>query len=574
MIRGQGGQDVVGAGTAVTGEGVASLCIRGGYSHDLNGAYDIKEYPTVLHQRLRTNDNSSQWDHLFYINDASQRYGYDSYNISNKFGQQGKNVSEPVTSIPIEIYGVTMQNDQTNKDVLGSVIYYPDAMGANPVSDKDPTVLDKAPDIEGTSASFVTWTKRIGDNTASSTYQSLSAKIAAGQMPKLILGSDIIYGSGNTADFNPAADDTQRQKASAVYIGATGGHALLYNSVFHSNQAHPLITKAPTRIVNSTFALNGMEVVMDAKDDDDHQRNDTLKSRVFNSVFWRNNPKTDTPATNSDYGEQFSIRGIDNALLTDTVTTDDKAGSENRFERNCYTGGYTESTNYDSNGELAKRRYNTGLSYENTDLMNGPNFVQPLSDDPDKRNFTIQPSQRLVNKGNDKRYVMTYNTAVGADNSNFVYDFAWVQKNDTVVSYDGQEVTITKDYEQRNGPQFDAGYRDRFSHTSQIDIGAYEYQNVLRRVLYVDTRRIAETGESWEKPLNDIQNAVDLAALYHTSHPRQQAYVFVKSNEGSSSAVEHTHQGVLLRAVVVDERNAIDAPAVVLTEYHVNAPLP
>ncbi len=534
-------------GTAVTGEGVTSLCIRGGYSHDLNGAYDIKEYPTVIHQRQRTNDNSSQWDHLFYINDASQRYGYDSYNKSNQFGQQGKNASEPVTSIPIEIYGVTMQNDQTNKDVLGSVIYYPDAMGANPVSDTDPTALGKAPDIEGTSEAFVTWTKRIGDNTANGTYQSNTAKVKAGQMPKLILGSDLIYGSGNTADFNPSADDTQRQKASAVYIGAAGGHALLYNSVFHSNQAHPLITKAPTRIVNSTFALNGMEVVMDADGDDDDQRNDTLKSRVFNSVFWRNNPRTDAPATNSDYGEQFSIRGIDNALLTDTVTTDDNAGSENRFERNCYTGGYTGSTNYDSNGELAKRRYNTGLAYENTDLMNGPNFVMPFNDDSRKRDFTIQPSQRLVNKGNDDRYVMTYNTEAGADNSNFVYDFAWVQKKDTVVSYDGQEVTIAKDYEQRNGPQFDAGYRDRFSHTSHIDIGAYEYQNVLRRVLYVDTRRIAETGESWEKPLNDIQNAVDLAALYHTSHPRQQTYVFVKSNEGSSSAVEHTHQGVLLR---------------------------
>ena len=534
-------------GKAVTGEGVASLCIRGGYSHDLNGAYDIKEYPTILHQRLRTNNSSSQWDHLFYINDASQRYGYTIYNTSNQFGQQGKNVSEPVTSIPIEIYGVTMQNNQTNKDVLGSVIYYPDAMGANPVYDTDPTTLGQAPDIKGTSEAFVTWTKRIGDNTASSTYQSVSAKIAAGQMPKLILGSDVIYGSGNTDDFNPSASATQRRKASAVYIGATGGHALIYNNVFHSNQAHPLITKAPTRIVNSTFALNGMEVVMDAAGDADDQRNDTLKSRVFNSVFWRNNPKTDAPATNSDYGEQFSISGIDNALLTDTVTTDDKAGSENRFERNCYTGGYTESTNYDTNGELDKRRYNTGLAFENTDLMNGPNFVQPLSDDPDKRNFTIQPSQRLVNKGNDKRYVMTYNKAVGADNSNFVYDFAWVQTKDEVVSYDGQDVTIAMDYEQRNGPQFDAGYRDRFSHTSHIDIGAYEYQNVLRRVLYVDTRRIAETGESWEKPLNDIQNAVDLAALYHTSHPRQQAYVFVKSNEGSSSAVEHTHQGVLLR---------------------------
>jgi len=534
-------------GTAVTGEGVTSLCIRGGYSHDLNGAYDIKEYPAVIHQRQRTNDNSTQWDHLFYINDASQRYGYDSYNISNKFGQQGKDVSKPVTSIPIEIYGVTMQNDQTNKDVLGSVIYYPDAMGANPVSDTDPTKLDKAPEIDGTSESYVTWTERIGDNTANSSYQSNTAKVAAGQIPKLILGSDIIFGSGNEADFNPSASATQRQKASAVYIGATGGHALIYNNVFHSNQAHPLITKAPTRIVNSTFALNGMEVVMDAAGDADTQRNDTLKSRVFNSVFWRNNPTTTTPAANSDYGNQFIITGIDNTLLTDTVTTDDKAGSENRFERNCYTGGYTESTNYDSNGELAKRRYNTGLAYENTDLMNGPNFVLPFNDDRAKRNFTIQPSQRLVNKGNDKRYVMTYNKAVGADNSNFVYDFAWVQTKDEVVSYDGQEVTISKDYEQRNGPQFDAGYRDRFSHTSHIDIGAYEYQNVLRRVLYVDTRRIAETGESWERPLNDIQNAVDLAALYHTSHPRQQAYVFVKSNEGSSSAVEHTHQGVLLR---------------------------
>lgn len=240
-------------GTAVTGEGVTSLCIRGGYSHDLNGAYDIKEYPAVIHQRQRTNDNSTQWDHLFYINDASQRYGYDTYNKSNHFGQQGKDVSKPVTSIPIEIYGVTMQNDQTNKDVLGSVIYYPDAMGANPVSDTDPTKLDKAPEIDGTSEAFVTWTQRTNDNTANSSYQSNTAKVAAGQIPKLILGSDIIFGSGNEADFNPSASATQRQKASAVYIGATGGHALIYNNVFHSNQAHPLITKAPTRIVNSTL---------------------------------------------------------------------------------------------------------------------------------------------------------------------------------------------------------------------------------------------------------------------------------------------------------------------------------
>ncbi len=485
--------------TPQTGLGIMSLTIKGGYSRDLNNVYDPQKYPAVIRQQTRSSDTSNRWDHLFYIYDGTQRYGYEKYDESNGYGHYATvdgAYDQTVNTIPLQIDGVTLINTQANKNVNGAAIHYKD--------------LDDI--VTSPTEAHVTYTKTEDDGTTTTHWTTNADN-------KFIISKCKIINSGS---FEP--DD---YSSSAVYIGKNGGSALLYNDVMHSNQGNPLVSAVPTTIVNNTYALNHGSVNLDGTNsssysiDIDQNNEDTdddsemlapirrtaslgtaaTESAIFNTVFWRNN----------DNRTQFILPGFVSLEQSGAI-----------FSHNACTGLSTEWSDYEEpQGYIVKANYNVGLSDDNTDVINGPNFTDPkvdavTEDEIEARDFTLQPSLRLLNKGSDDFY--DDNVTGSEDDTYNIYDVAWVTTTRT-----------------------DAGGNERFCYT--IDMGAYEYQNNLNRIIYVNPN-ISSTGlgNSWSSPVayGNLQNAIDLAAVYHVNNSGEEAYVFVK---GASAASTGLHLG-------------------------------
>ena len=501
--------------TPILGEGVKSLTIKGGYSRELNNVYDVDEYPAIIRQQNRTDENSNRWDHLFYIGDITQRYGMESYSTANGHGWWTSS-DRSVNTIPIEIDGVTFVNNQALSNTKGSAIHYADQMfnaeselvpnspeyiatGPTPVNisnityykDEAHTIVSDVPTLfferEGT--------KYYTDATYTTETTTPTQYIRFGYTEntnpaKLVLSKSTITGSGTHYD-GLAQED---KSSSAVYIGKNGGYSLLYNNVLHSNYGKPLVSESQSITVNNTYALNWGSVDINGGDDDD-------KSVIYNSVFWRNNP-----AENDTYGTQFNLYGF-----TDVVTSGDI------FKNNAFTGGETAYTDYTA-GAISANNYNVGLSDNNTDVINGPNFIDPENVNVEKRNFMLKPSLRLLNKGDNSLY---NDNLAGAYN---IYDIAWL--------------TTTR---------HDAGNNPRI--LFNIDLGAYEYQNNLERIIYVNPNAtIAGMGNTWADPISygGIQTAIDLAAVYHVNHPDKEAYVLVKGASQTNASL-HTGETLMMR---------------------------
>lgn len=126
----------------------------------------------------------------------------------------------------------------------------------------------------------------------------------------------------------------------------------------------------------------------------------------------------------------------------------------------------------------------------NTDIMNGPNFVDPKNGD-----YRIRPSLLLLNNGDIKKY-----------------------KDE--IGFTDEEWAVEKD----------------LANTSRligdnIDIGAYECDTKMIPIIYVkEGSAVAGTGESWDNPTNDLQGAINLAELYANKHAGEYGYVFVDRN--------------------------------------------
>ena len=124
---------------------------------------------------------------------------------------------------------------------------------------------------------------------------------------------------------------------------------------------------------------------------------------------------------------------------------------------------------------------------ENNDVINGPNFT-----DPDKEDYSIRPSSKLLNQGSNSFYT----TNVG--NTTFA-------------------------------EQKDLGHKARLT-GDNIDIGAYECDSELLPIIYVKAGE-SGSGVSWDSPTNDLQNAINLAELYaNNANKGHDAYVFVDRN--------------------------------------------
>ena len=538
----------------VTGKGVVSLTIKGGYSSELNNRYNPEEYPAVIRQQSRTNDNSDRWDHLFYISDGTQRYGYDEkvgYGEDNDYGHYAPDTEtdgykKTVNTIPIHIDGVQLVNNQALPGKNGAAIHYADVddgvtaptaahVSVNKYySDTDTTQLS---DDDGNEPSQ--HYKRVVENYyTDATYTTVSEtptpyvkyKYVATEANKLIISKSKIMNSGSfeytTGDYT----------TSAVYIGKNGGSALLYNDVMHSNWGNPLVSAVPTTIVNNTYALNKGRVDLNGEntrvstldidqsdddsdvdgggpllaprprreaDDDDATVAATAAnpSAIFNSVFWRNN----------DNSTQFVLPGWISAAKSGAI-----------FSHNAVTGFKTDIIDY-SLDDIKTENYNVGLLDDNTDVINGPNFTDPklsatTTADIEARDFTLQPSLRLLNKGDNDLYQDNLNKAYN------IYDLAWLTTTRT-----------------------DAAGEQRFVY--DIDLGAYEYQNNLNRIIYVNPNApVTSLGNSWAAPVGygNLQAAIDLASVYHVNNTSQEAYVFVKGASSSNTGL-HLGESITMR---------------------------
>lgn len=144
--------------------------------------------------------------------------------------------------------------------------------------------------------------------------------------------------------------------------------------------------------------------------------------------------------------------------------------------------------NMETDGEYHNVLIDNNIS--NTDIMKGPNFV-----DPENGDYRIRPSLLLLNNGDVKKY-----------------------KDE--IGFTNEEWAVEKD----------------LSNTARligdnIDIGAYECDTKMIPIIYVkEGSAIAGTGESWDNPTNDLQGAINLAELYANKNSGKYGYVFVDRN--------------------------------------------
>lgn len=154
---------------------------------------------------------------------------------------------------------------------------------------------------------------------------------------------------------------------------------------------------------------------------------------------------------------------------------------------------------------------NEALSDDNGDLNLGPKFR-----DPSQSDYSLTPGMKLLNQGDNENYEEVF-AGINAVTEN--------NKTD-----DGSTIanahTVSGAYELASADRMKNG-----GDPAKIDVGAYEYNGMLRNVLYVDnqTSVLNGTGESWTSPMRDVQEALDLAAVAANDASGQQVgYVFMK----------------------------------------------
>lgn len=158
-------------------------------------------------------------------------------------------------------------------------------------------------------------------------------------------------------------------------------------------------------------------------------------------------------------------------------------------------------------GEATADNGNKVLNAENTDLENGPNFVDPNNDDILKRDYNIRPSFTLLNQGQNESY-----TAHVAPDLDSEQDLA------------GKHRVVGE----------------------RIDVGAYEYASELSQYIYVKQGVAGSdnSGSSWEHAMSDLQGAVDLATVYANTSSGNNGYVFVHQNVESNEQLHLPRGGV------------------------------
>lgn len=265
-----------------------------------------------------------------------------------------------------------------------------------------------------------------------------------------------------------------RISPTGLNISGNSGNVLIYNTLFADGGTGLNVESTSTTditLVNTTFANNSTADMSN------------VLTKVYNSVSWNN--------------------------------------GANKMEGN---DSEQESPTY----------YNKVFSFtgdasvNNADIQKGPNFVDPLNDNKESRDYHIRPSVLLLNKGSNDNYI-DYALGLTADNA--------------VIPTD----------------EVDLGNNARLVDTS-IDIGAYEYEAPLQPIVYVkpDLTGTAD-GKSWETALGDLQGAVDLAGLYALNHKSEtedvNGYVFVHGNYHDTGSLNLSLGNTKVYGGMNDERS-------------------
>lgn len=513
--------------TAASKLGVSSLSIKGGYSKDLIGQYNTDLYPAVIRSSERMEGSTEPtWDYLFYIEDAVQRYG------------EGNPVKDgKVTTIPMQLDGIRLVNNQAMPGTHGTAIRYDDQVveynGTTYEAEAPASATVSITEAEyeafkqaGETVQRTYWTDETYSTVSSTPTDFVLYTRVVQNPPKLIITKCAVMNSGNYD-----ADKNSDVNSSAVYIGRYGGDALIYNTVFHSNKGNAL-EAYNTRTINNTVALNrGRWILKNIGYIDNLYETGTgsgtgemlapgyrsagyqpRKSNIMNTILWRNNPSGDDV-----YGPQFALDGY----VSDSDDTSDNIFSHNAYT--CYVNGkidITEGADYTLT-VFSDNKYNTHLSLDNNSISTGPNFKNPdlnarTDDEIESRDFSLMPSVRIINRGEDAIYARE------------VYDMAMIPT--TELDFINQPRVIKP----------------------QIEVGAIEYPQALLRVIYVDPNQsVGGSGINWEEAMkaDQLQAAIDLASVYSatkaaTEDDMNEAYVFVKGNN------DVTFPGVTMRSGV------------------------
>lgn len=315
--------------------------------------------------------------------------------------------------------------------------------------------------------------------------------VSANSKPVTFEGFTFINNTGNGMDASAGTDGSLTLKNCGFRISPTGlnisgnsGKMLIYNTLFADGGTGISSADASTTIVNATFANNTTADMTFAGDAD--------KPSVYNSVSWNNGANK----MEGDVSEQ-------------------------------------ESPTY-YNKVFSKFSSDNDAAENNADIQNGPNFVDPLNDNKESRDYHIRPSVQLLNEGSNQNYI------------------------DHVV-----KVVSDADATKIPSTEVDLGNNARLVDKS-IDIGAYEYEAPLQPIVYVkpDLTGTAD-GKSWETALGDLQGAVDLAGLYALNHKSEKAtgYVFVHGNYHDTGLLNLSLGNTKVYGGMNDERSDVELAA-------------
>ena len=159
-------------------------------------------------------------------------------------------------------------------------------------------------------------------------------------------------------------------------------------------------------------------------------------------------------------------------------------------------------------------------SIENGDVLKGPNFV-----DPNNGDYRIRPSLMLLDKGSNEKYPL--NADINSEK--------------------------------------DLGNTARLI-GDNIDIGAYECDTKMIQIIYVkESSAVAGTGESWDKPTNDLQGAINLAELYANKNAGEYGYVFVDRNLKADN-VNISMPGVKMFGSMREEKSSKTEPEAIVKD--------
>ena len=562
--------------------GVASLTIQGGWSKEVKGQYNVDAYPAYIYSSQRTGVSDDDLAHVFVINNAQQ--------IETSTPSGGGNKTHRYTDhvMPITLEGIVFCNviGKVHKDLTdntktcrgGAAVYYKDQYDVKLKSGDDRTNTNVEMDANGKAVRSTTELLK-----APETNESLKNHCPSNLLDNklTIRQCGFRFNSMNEIAIKDGIKNASPNPLPAVTIGKGGGKTLIYNSVFHTNGGDALVATG-TRVVNCTFAQNYGNVKFY-----DHSTN---PSEMHNSLLWLNHRFKDDAANRSSVQWTDNQELLENPENPSISWTNDAAMAatkdQNYFTYNAATT--LPNTNYYIDG-TSGTAYNMYLSETNDDVINGPNFVNPMDGTDDlllgnlrglaARNYNIQPGVKTVGKANPYLYVnkvygaeagKSYDMCAGNCTQTITTDkngktvITVTHKNQQTVAVAGtgddtsgrgpnesvktylKYVNVHKDNTEVSGTMEpsdmenatlradkddytdkDKGYYDRYYGSRGMELGAYECIASISDVMYYDPHLTAEgDGSSWERAYPQGQLNKALMAAAVAAAGGNKAYVF------------------------------------------------